>query len=185
MRHCPAFLIALLLPLVSGVAMADVYKWKDANGSVHYSDVPIDGAVLVKTSSRYGAVGGQASIPAYAQTRTPPPSPEMPLANVGNPRWLATRLAIKLSSRWLCLLPQPLKPRSETAKCPEDETTNDGPESLAQRSSVFIGQTSMPGPSDRVAGSICSGLANTTTRSNLEIACAIRAIFPRTVSSAF
>ena len=76
MRHCPAFLIGLLLPLVSGVAMADVYKWKDANGSVHYSDVPIDGAVLVKTSSRYGAVGSQASIPPYARTQTPPPSPE-------------------------------------------------------------------------------------------------------------
>ena len=76
MRHCPAFLIGLLLPLVSGVAMADVYKWKDANGGVHYSDVPIDGAVLVKTSSRYGAVGSQTSVPAYARTQTPPPSAE-------------------------------------------------------------------------------------------------------------
>jgi hypothetical protein len=34
------------------VATADVYRWVDANGSVHYSDVPNQGAVLIRGTSK-------------------------------------------------------------------------------------------------------------------------------------
>jgi hypothetical protein len=41
---------ALALLLAAGTARADVYRWVDAQNRVHYSDVPIEGAVLIKST---------------------------------------------------------------------------------------------------------------------------------------
>jgi len=47
----PLALIALAFLLAPLGAQADVYRWVDSRGEVHYSDRPVEGAVLVKTAS--------------------------------------------------------------------------------------------------------------------------------------
>lgn len=47
-----ALLCSLLIASGALAALADVYRWVDASGSVHYSDVPIDGAVLIRGTSK-------------------------------------------------------------------------------------------------------------------------------------
>lgn len=47
-----AVLTSLIVAGGAIVAMADVYRWVDANGGVHYSDVPNQGAVLIRGSSK-------------------------------------------------------------------------------------------------------------------------------------
>ncbi len=46
-----AVLCSMLVASGALAAMADVYRWVDASGSVHYSDVPTQGAVLISGSS--------------------------------------------------------------------------------------------------------------------------------------
>jgi hypothetical protein len=48
------------LALSAGVASADVWRWVDSTGRIHYSDVPVDGAVRIKsaTTRRPESVGG-------------------------------------------------------------------------------------------------------------------------------
>jgi hypothetical protein len=41
---------ALALLLAAGTARADVFRWVDATGGVHYSDVPVEGAVLIRST---------------------------------------------------------------------------------------------------------------------------------------
>ena len=50
-------------------AQADVYRWVDAQGRVHYSDLPVDGAVLVKSSTRSPTANRSASTPLTASER--------------------------------------------------------------------------------------------------------------------
>jgi len=42
----------------SVLAQADVWTWKDANGLVHYSDQPVDGAVRIKETVARSAPAG-------------------------------------------------------------------------------------------------------------------------------
>ena len=51
-----------LLGLAS-VAQADVWRWTDPNGTIHYSDSWVPGSTLVKTDSR----SGRSSAPAPAE----------------------------------------------------------------------------------------------------------------------
>jgi hypothetical protein len=44
------FVITALLG-ASAIASADVWRWVDGQGRVHYSDRPVEGAVLVKTTT--------------------------------------------------------------------------------------------------------------------------------------
>ena len=46
-----ASICSLVVAFAAGVAQADVYRWVDASGGVHYGDVPVEGAVMIKTTS--------------------------------------------------------------------------------------------------------------------------------------
>ena len=63
-----------LLGLAS-VAQADVWRWTDPNGTIHYSDNWVPGSTLVKTESRssYSSPGPAASTPASG-AKNPSPS---------------------------------------------------------------------------------------------------------------
>lgn len=59
---------AATLAFAASLAQADVWRWKDAQGNWHYSDVPVEGAQLIKSS-----------------TRVPPPQPgDTPADGGGN-----------------------------------------------------------------------------------------------------
>ena len=88
MRYMPVLLLLITMPLMA----ANVWKWRDANGTVHYSDQPVPGAeqVTVSTSSTFTSVplpSGSASnvsksaVPAYTNVEIWKPSNEMTLAN--------------------------------------------------------------------------------------------------------
>jgi hypothetical protein len=65
-----------LLGLAS-VAQADVWRWTDPNGTIHYSDSWVPGSTLVKTESRSTydpAAAPAASTPAPSTNRAPTPS---------------------------------------------------------------------------------------------------------------
>ena len=63
-----------LLGLAS-VAQADVWRWTDPNGTIHYSDNWVPGSTLVKTESRgsYSSPAPAGSTPASG-SKTPSPS---------------------------------------------------------------------------------------------------------------
>lgn len=44
-------LILIALAVAAPTAFADVYRWVDAQGEVHYSDRPVEGAELVKATN--------------------------------------------------------------------------------------------------------------------------------------
>jgi hypothetical protein len=89
--HC-----LILLAVATTVPAADVWKWRDANGVVHYSDQPVAGAepVRVQNSSTYtppvsstasGAASSSSSaaIPSYTNVEIWKPSAETTIANSG------------------------------------------------------------------------------------------------------
>lgn len=45
------FVLAICGLLIGGYASADIYRWVDANGVVHYSDTPVDGAERIAIDS--------------------------------------------------------------------------------------------------------------------------------------
>jgi len=47
----PLLVLTAALVLAPLAAQADVYRWVDTGGEVHYSDRPVEGAELVSTSS--------------------------------------------------------------------------------------------------------------------------------------
>ncbi|HNR23675.1 MAG TPA: DUF4124 domain-containing protein, partial [Steroidobacteraceae bacterium] len=59
----PLALIALAFLLAPLGAQADVYRWVDSRGEVHYSDRPVEGAVLVKTASPRPPSPGDSAAP--------------------------------------------------------------------------------------------------------------------------
>ena len=64
-----------LLGLAS-VAQADVWRWTDPNGTIHYSDNWVPGSTLVKTDSRSTYSGAPtSSAPAANSTTNPPATP--------------------------------------------------------------------------------------------------------------
>jgi hypothetical protein len=85
-RYALPFLLALalLLMFAAGAARADVYRWTDAQGRVHYSDVPVEGAVLIKSTAPARQFEPSAPSPA------PSPAVERPAVGTANP---ANRLA--------------------------------------------------------------------------------------------
>lgn len=59
---------AATFAFAASLAQADVWRWKDTKGNWHYSDVPVEGAQLIKSS-----------------TRVPPAQPgETPAEDTGN-----------------------------------------------------------------------------------------------------
>jgi len=60
-----------LLGLAS-VAQADVWRWTDPNGTIHYSDNWVPGSTLVKTDSRSGYSGQPTSSAPAANSSNPP-----------------------------------------------------------------------------------------------------------------
>jgi len=44
--------VAATLAFAASLAQADVWRWKDAKGNWHFSDVPVEGAELIKSSAR-------------------------------------------------------------------------------------------------------------------------------------
>jgi hypothetical protein len=68
MRRVISF-TATVLFTASALAAGDVYRWKDANGTWHYSDQPQAGAELVVRGSR--PVGGSDTPAAAAPTPAP------------------------------------------------------------------------------------------------------------------
>jgi len=68
-------LTAVLAPTL---AEADVWTWKDANGEVHYSDQPVDGAVRVKQIAPRGTSSSSSS----SFSPGPPPGSSDSLANL-------------------------------------------------------------------------------------------------------
>ena len=75
MRRIVTFTATLLIT-ASALAAGDVYRWKDANGTWHYSDQPQPGAELVVRNSR--PVGNDAP-PAAAQAPAAPAETSGPL----------------------------------------------------------------------------------------------------------
>jgi hypothetical protein len=53
MRRLPS-LTAAAFVLVTALAHADVWTWKDASGVAHYSDQPVEGAVRIKGTVPHG-----------------------------------------------------------------------------------------------------------------------------------
>lgn len=47
----PLVPLALALLLTPLAAQADVYRWVDSNGQEHYSDQPVEGAELIRTTA--------------------------------------------------------------------------------------------------------------------------------------
>src|SRR5262245_31233524 len=65
-----------LLGLAS-VAQADVWRWTDPNGTIHYSDNWVPGSTLVKTDSKNGyseSAPSSASAPSSSNGAAPTPS---------------------------------------------------------------------------------------------------------------
>ena len=71
MKKLSLFLAASLLAVT--VQAGDIYRWKDANGSWHYSDQPVPGAERVG-SSRYIQPSTESSSSAGSAPATPGPS---------------------------------------------------------------------------------------------------------------
>ena len=84
MRRILAFTVAILVT-ASALAEGDVYRWKDANGTWHYSDQPQPGAELVVRGSRLvtnSAAASAAAAPAPAETSGPLPVTDAVAAQV-------------------------------------------------------------------------------------------------------
>ncbi|URX61014.1 DUF4124 domain-containing protein [Luteibacter anthropi] len=70
-------LVAALLVIACPLAVAQAYKWKDAQGVTHYADAPPPG------NTRYEKIktaAGDSAQPAPAPTPTTPPAPAKPAA---------------------------------------------------------------------------------------------------------
>lgn len=73
-----AVLLAVAIAAPAAVA-SDVWRWVDSQGRVHYSDTPVQGAVLVKRSSMPRGFATSAA-PTAAQGAPPPAASPRPAA---------------------------------------------------------------------------------------------------------
>jgi Domain of unknown function (DUF4124) len=64
--------VAATLAFAASLAQADVWRWKDAQNKWHYSDVPVEGAQLIKSSTRVPAPQSSDAEPAGASNAAPP-----------------------------------------------------------------------------------------------------------------
>ncbi len=72
-RISVAVAATLAFAVVASLAQADVWRWKDAQNKWHYSDVPIEGAQLIKSSLRQPpSSGSEPSSSEGASTDGPP-----------------------------------------------------------------------------------------------------------------
>ena len=69
MKNLPLLLAVTLL--AASAQAGDIYRWKDANGSWHYSDQPVPGAERIGSSKYVGATDkqGRSEAPATAVTK--------------------------------------------------------------------------------------------------------------------
>jgi hypothetical protein len=69
MRYVPALLLLMTMPVLA----ATVWKWRDANGVVHYSDQPVPGAeqVSIQSSSTFTPAPTQGSTASPQATTAP------------------------------------------------------------------------------------------------------------------
>ncbi|MFZ0870731.1 MAG: DUF4124 domain-containing protein [Rhodanobacter sp.] len=77
-------LIAVALLLLAPLANAQVYKWTDASGTVHYSESPpVEGTKFnkVKTSGTVEPLAGPTPTANGEQGSTPPAAPPAPVAD--------------------------------------------------------------------------------------------------------
>jgi hypothetical protein len=80
-----------LLGLAS-VAQADVWRWTDPNGTIHYSDSWVPGSTLVKTDARNN-YSAPASAPAASTPSSSPAAPVDPSQAERDKRTVATDVA--------------------------------------------------------------------------------------------
>jgi hypothetical protein len=66
---------AMTLALMASLAQADVWRWKDAQGKWHYSDVPVEGAQLIKSTNRIPPPQPSMTAESSGQGETPEPPP--------------------------------------------------------------------------------------------------------------
>src|SRR5580704_618164 len=118
-------------------------------------------------------------------TSSAPPSTTIGALNWGTPTCCRIWLASFASLLWTCLSPHPLKFQVEPASPPWERTRNEGPVSRAHKSSIITSKQSTVGPQRRCASAFWFGRTATTTGSNREIAWAMVAMSPRTISSCF
>ena len=64
-RIAPLFALFTLL-FAASLAHADVWGWQDADGKWHYSDLPREGAKLIRSGRSGGSSGSQAAVPGAA-----------------------------------------------------------------------------------------------------------------------
>jgi Domain of unknown function (DUF4124) len=67
--------LLILATLAGGASLAaDVWRWTDGQGVVHYSDVPVPGAVRVKKTNAPAPSGSSAGNVTPRASATPPPA---------------------------------------------------------------------------------------------------------------
>lgn len=64
---------AATLAFAASLAQADVWRWKDAQGNWHYSDVPVEGAQLIKSTTRMPPPQSSAAPEPAAEDAPPQP----------------------------------------------------------------------------------------------------------------
>ena len=77
MKSAAAFLVPIALTLAASAAHADVYKWTDANGTVHYSDAAADARaqrILLRKANQSLAVHDGYAVDQPATASAPHPN---------------------------------------------------------------------------------------------------------------
>jgi hypothetical protein len=64
--------VTATLAFAASLAQADVWRWKDAQDKWHYSDVPVEGAELIKSNTRIPPPQANNAEPAGAVNAAPP-----------------------------------------------------------------------------------------------------------------
>lgn len=85
--------IAGVLLGLASVAQADVWRWTDPNGTIHYSDSWVPGSKLVKTDTRSGFSSAPAPSQAPSTDRASAPTPSEQAAAERDQRTVATDMA--------------------------------------------------------------------------------------------
>jgi hypothetical protein len=99
MRRSALLAVSLVVALASSGGYADVYRWVDARGGVHYSDVPIEGAVRIKATLPRAAVPAPAAPATTAAAAAAGSAPVAPGAQADAARAVQQDLAKKRSEQ--------------------------------------------------------------------------------------
>jgi Domain of unknown function (DUF4124) len=105
MRYMPALLVLITLPVLA----ANVWKWRDASGVVHYSDQPVPGAeqVTVQSSSTFASSplgisptttsSSKVAVVSYKNVEIWKPSNDMTVANTAGQVSVGARVEPELA----------------------------------------------------------------------------------------